>query len=142
MVPTDEGGFVFMCNKKTEKEVFDRQLFGLPRKVFGSMQRDIGPGTLLFLLNFQTRVVIGVFRPRGKAQLNIVPEAWKNIGRQRFPAQVRFENYWPGWAFRPVHERDLSIRGLRKLKQGPLSPRLASELARQLIRHPVALSED
>ena len=54
------------------------------------MQRHITPTTPLFLLNIESRQVLGVFFAEGRVAMDIVPEAWKQTGNGRsFPAQIR-----------------------------------------------------
>ncbi|KAG0616578.1 hypothetical protein M758_5G126500 [Ceratodon purpureus] len=104
------GGFIFVCNNDTMAEDLERQLFetsisglvraslrfrGLPQRYQDSV-RAIQPGLPLFLYNYSTRCLHGVFEASSDGGLNIEPEAWENKdakknGRpvSRFPAQVR-----------------------------------------------------
>jgi len=80
-------GFVFFCNSQTYSECVDRMVFGLQKGMLKQLQR-IDRDAPLFLFNFQTRQLHGVFYPRANpkthAGLNLVKEAWKG----RFPAQL------------------------------------------------------
>ena len=61
-----------------------------------------------------------------------------SLSPDSFPAQVRFENYFPGWGFRPLSEkRDLPRPFLQqfrggKLNQGAIAPPQAAALARHM----------
>jgi hypothetical protein len=81
------------------------------------MQRCINERTPLFLLNFQTRVVFGVFQAEASPSMNIVRLAWGGS----YPAQVRVkcirkQNAGPAAAVPRVAEKQLKL-GM-KLKQG------------------------
>ncbi|KAH9550323.1 hypothetical protein CY35_10G065600 [Sphagnum magellanicum] len=90
------GGFIFVCNNDTMNEDFERHLFGLPQR-YQDTVRAIQPGLPLFLYNYSTRCLHGVFEASSDGGLNLEPGAWENKdtrknGRQqssRFPAQVR-----------------------------------------------------
>ncbi|KAL3681183.1 hypothetical protein R1sor_024139 [Riccia sorocarpa] len=91
------GGFIFVCNNETMDEDFERHLFGLPQRYHDSV-KAIQPGLPLFLYNYTTRCLHGVFEASSDGGLNIEPDAWgenkdsRKNGRQsvsRFPAQVR-----------------------------------------------------
>ena len=77
-------GFMFACSDQTQGECFDKLLFGLPESNFKAM-KGIGPDTAVFLLNFKTRQVYGVFQPAGEAAMNIDAGAWQ----RKYPAQIR-----------------------------------------------------
>ncbi|KAK1382319.1 DCD domain-containing protein [Heracleum sosnowskyi] len=85
------GGYIFVCNNDTMQENLKRQLFGLPPRYRDSV-RAITPGLPLFLYNYSTHQLHGVFEAAGFGGTNIDPTAWedkKNQGESRFPAQVR-----------------------------------------------------
>eukprot|EP00656_Telonema_subtile_P049574 TRINITY_DN6198_c0_g2_i1.p1 TRINITY_DN6198_c0_g2~~TRINITY_DN6198_c0_g2_i1.p1 ORF type:complete len:944 (-),score=352.96 TRINITY_DN6198_c0_g2_i1:24-2855(-) len=86
-------GFLFFCNTSTYQECVDRLLFGLPASVFGQLSQivpvgDANPATLLFLLNFETRDVHGIYVANQPAAMNIQPDAWTGIHPPGYPAQV------------------------------------------------------
>ena len=54
------GGYVFVCNNETMAENLKRQLFGLPPRYRDSV-RAITPGLPLFLYNYSTHQLHGVF---------------------------------------------------------------------------------
>jgi hypothetical protein len=85
------GGYIFVCNNDTMEENLKRQLFGLPPRYRDSV-RQITPGLPLFLYNYSTHQLHGVFEAASFGGTNIDPTAWedkKNQGESRFPAQVR-----------------------------------------------------
>ena len=65
-----------MCNNKTQVECMERSLFGSGPQDLAKM-RGIRAETQLYLFNFQSLRLLGVFRPVGKPARDIVPEAWK-----------------------------------------------------------------
>lgn len=85
------GGYIFVCNNDTMQEDLKRQLFGLPPRYRDSV-RAIQPGLPLFLYNYTTHQLHGIFEAASFGGSNIDPTAWedkKNKGESRFPAQVR-----------------------------------------------------
>eukprot|EP00249_Psilotum_nudum_P024727 c29277_g2_i2 orf=654-3068(+) len=88
-------GFIFVCNNLTVPDL-DRQLFGLPAHHEESV-RAIRKGMPLFLYNYSTRLLHGVFEAVSDGGYNLDPRAWENtdiskIGRapvSRYPAQVK-----------------------------------------------------
>lgn len=92
-LPRDEvlGGYIFVCNNDTMQEDLKRQLFGLPPRYRDSV-RAITPGLPLFLYNYTTHQLHGVFEATTFGGSNIDPTAWEDKkckGESRFPAQVR-----------------------------------------------------
>ncbi|XP_016441989.1 DCD domain-containing protein NRP-B [Nicotiana tabacum] len=85
------GGYIFVCNNDTMHENLKRELFGLPPRYRDSV-RQITPGLPLFLYNYSTHQLHGIFEAASFGGSNIDPTAWedkKNTGESRFPAQVR-----------------------------------------------------
>ncbi|PKU83235.1 B2 protein [Dendrobium catenatum] len=85
------GGYIFICNSDTMKEDLKNQLFCLPPR-FRDSVRAITPGLPLFLYNYTTRRLHGVFEAASFGGSNIDPTAWKDFkceGESMFPAQVR-----------------------------------------------------
>jgi len=85
------GGYIFVCNNDTMQENLKRQLFGLPPRYRDSV-RAITPGLPLFLYNYSTHQLHGVFEAARFGGTNIDPTAWEDKkchGESRFPAQVR-----------------------------------------------------
>ena len=69
-------GFLFLCSNLTQKECLDRCLLGLPAPSLGQMMDAIDEATLLFLWNFESRVMHGVFSADGVPAMNIVKGAY------------------------------------------------------------------
>ncbi|CAM8894253.1 unnamed protein product [Rhodiola kirilowii] len=93
MLPRDEvlGGYIFVCNNDTMQEDLKRLLFGLPPRYKDSV-RAITPGLPLFLYNYTTHQLHGIFEAASFGGSNIDPTAWEDKkckGESRFPAQVR-----------------------------------------------------
>lgn len=93
MLPRNEvlGGYIFVCNNDTMQEDLKRQLFGLPPRYRDSV-RAITPGLPLFLYNYTTHQLHGIFEAAGFGGSNIDPTAWEDKkckGESRFPAQVK-----------------------------------------------------
>ncbi|KAJ3708333.1 hypothetical protein LUZ61_012038 [Rhynchospora tenuis] len=93
MLPRNEvlGGYIFVCNNDTMQEDLKRQLFGLPARYRDSV-RAITPGLPLFLYNYTTHQLHGIFEATSFGGSNIDPTAWEDKkckGESRFPAQVR-----------------------------------------------------
>ncbi|KAL5719090.1 hypothetical protein ACHQM5_011915 [Ranunculus cassubicifolius] len=85
------GGYIFVCNNDTMEENLKRQLFRLPPRYRDSV-RAITPGLPLFLYNYSTHQLHGIFEAASFGGTNIDPTAWedkKSVGESRFPAQVR-----------------------------------------------------
>ncbi|KAK2664337.1 hypothetical protein Ddye_002911 [Dipteronia dyeriana] len=85
------GGYIFVCNNDTMAENLKRQLFGLPPRYRDSV-RAITPGLPLFLYNYSTHQLHGIFEAAGFGGTNIDPSAWEDKkcpGESRFPAQVQ-----------------------------------------------------
>ncbi|KAJ8768524.1 hypothetical protein K2173_022623 [Erythroxylum novogranatense] len=85
------GGYIFVCNNDTMQENLKRQLFGLPPRYRDSV-RAITPGLPLFLYNYSTHQLHGIFEAATFGGSNIDPIAWEDKkcpGESRFPAQVR-----------------------------------------------------
>ncbi|XP_042505803.1 B2 protein-like [Macadamia integrifolia] len=85
------GGYIFVCNNETMQENLQRLLFGLPPRYRDSV-RAITPGLPLFLYNYSTHQLHGIFEAASFGGTNIDPTAWEDKkcpGESRFPAQVR-----------------------------------------------------
>ncbi|KAH1077024.1 hypothetical protein GYH30_052500 [Glycine max] len=93
------GGYIFVCNNDTMQEDLKRQLFGLPPRYRDSV-RAITPGLPLFLYNYTTHQLHGIFEAASFGGSNIDPTAWEDKkckGESRFPAQVveyRILKWW------------------------------------------------
>lgn len=81
-----EYGAIFMSNSMTRTECFERKLFGLPSWL-GNFVLQIKSGMILFLFEYENRVLHGVFQAVSDGAMNIVPHAYSSSGQQ-FPSQV------------------------------------------------------
>lgn len=77
-------GFIFLCNKWTERECLEDLLFGMVEKRKKDVLK-IRRGDSGFLYNYNSRKLHGIFEAIGNGGYNVEPNAWKG----RFPAQVR-----------------------------------------------------
>jgi len=97
-------GFIGVCTNQTQKECFDRMLFG---SVTGWMDRvkQVKKGDTGFLLNLNSNMLFGIFKAESDGQKTIVKEAW-NGG---FPAQIRVS-----WEKRydPIKNARILLKGL------------------------------
>ncbi|EOA16900.1 hypothetical protein CARUB_v10005124mg [Capsella rubella] len=85
------GGYIFVCNNDTMEENLKRQLFGLPPRYRDSV-RAITPGLPLFLYNYSTHQLHGIYEAASFGGTNIELNAFEDKkcpGESRFPAQVR-----------------------------------------------------
>ncbi|CAN1273456.1 B2 protein [Linum perenne] len=85
------GGYIFVCNNDTMQEDLKRHLFGLPPRYRDSV-RAITPGLPLFLYNYTTHQLHGIFEATSFGGSNIDATAWEDKkckGESRFPAQVK-----------------------------------------------------
>ncbi|KAJ7528801.1 hypothetical protein O6H91_15G020900 [Diphasiastrum complanatum] len=81
-------GMIFGCNKKTKEECKRLQLFGLPATHRKEVLRVI-PGSKLFLFNYDSKHLSGVFEATCHGAMDIFPHAFRSIGS--FPAQVKIK---------------------------------------------------
>eukprot|EP00249_Psilotum_nudum_P018034 c26608_g1_i1 orf=393-2228(-) len=81
-------GVIFMCNKETMVECFRHGVFGLPisRR---SIVEQIVPGMMLFLFEYESRELHGIYEARSFGGMNLEPHAYKS-SPSSFPCQVRF----------------------------------------------------
>jgi len=77
-------GYVFLCDNRTERECLERKLFGAPKSEWNRVSQ-VKRGDLLFLLNYWTNRLHGVFEATTNGTMNIEPYAFDGY----FPAQVR-----------------------------------------------------
>ncbi|XP_019085565.1 PREDICTED: B2 protein-like [Camelina sativa] len=84
-------GYIFVCNNDTMQEDMKRHLFGLPPR-YRDSARAITPGLPLFLYNYTTHQLHGIFEATTFGGTNIDSTAWEDKkckGESRFPAQIR-----------------------------------------------------
>ena len=77
-------GYVFICSYGTERECFERKLFAMPMSDWNRVSQ-VKKGDILFLLNYESNRLHGVFEATTDGTLNIEPSAFRGW----FPAQVR-----------------------------------------------------
>ena len=77
-------GYVFICGHRTERECFERKLFAMPKSDWNRVSQ-VKKGDILFLLNYQSNRLYGVFEAVTDGTLNIEPHAFDGY----FRAQVR-----------------------------------------------------
>lgn len=82
-----EAGYLFLCSNLTQKECFQRMLFGISKKRLNTV-REIKTGSTLFLYNMNSKTLIGPFIAASEGGANLVPEAWTKTHPKGFPAQV------------------------------------------------------
>jgi len=101
-----DNGMVFGCKNDTYEENMQRNMFGLPRQHMAVVEK-ITERTVIFLLNYSSKVMHGIFILDGKKEeacgLNLVADAWiqnrnllaranDNAPGSPFPAQVRVKS--------------------------------------------------
>jgi len=86
LLPLSVKSYVFACTNTSQRECFERLLFG-SSKVYGAAAMRVKKGDFLFLLNLDSDFLYGVFKAVTDGQLNIVHEAWEG----KYPYQVRVE---------------------------------------------------
>ncbi|KAE9613651.1 putative development/cell death domain-containing protein [Lupinus albus] len=85
-------GAIFMSNSDTKRECFERRLFGLPSSEVQFVEQ-VKDGMILFLFEYEKKHLHGVFKATCDGAINIVPNAFRSLGKQ-FPAQVKFTEVW------------------------------------------------
>lgn len=75
---------IFACTNNTEKECFERKLFGT-NGLYGDKVFKIEKGDFLFLLNIDKDILYGPFIAHSKGSKNIEVDAWKG----KYPYQVQ-----------------------------------------------------
>ncbi|GJZ06911.1 B2 protein [Tanacetum coccineum] len=78
-----------MSNSETKRECLDRKLFGLPYNM-SAFVLSVKKGMLLFLFEFENRLLFVVLRATSDGEINIQPGAY----RKKFPAHVYFTTVW------------------------------------------------
>lgn len=133
--------FIMLCTKTTERECVERGLFG-DRKWRLDYLSEIQPGDLGYLFNMGTNELLGVFKARSKARLNIEEDAWFG----EFPAQVEVE---PLGRIRRLSDGGtvLAVAGvaLDTLRSGtvvPLLPVQSGDIGERLLHAFDAVSQD
>lgn len=79
-------GAIFIATGAIRSECFKKKLFGLPSSQSGLVKR-IKAGMILFLFDYDKRMLFGVFEATSDGTMNIMPNAFASSG-MKFPAQV------------------------------------------------------
>lgn len=135
---TPQNGFVFLCSNQTERECLDNRVFGLPESM-RYRASQVKKGDILFLHNYQTNHLHGVFEAVSDGGMNLIPYAFGGD----YPAQVRVRRKLDcPWIDRgsllPLIKRGfikVSRRGILVFPN-KLSPRLLDELYRIFLEIP------
>jgi len=96
-------GFLFACTEKTEKECFDKSVFGAD-VVYAPIVIRIRKGDLLFLNNLDTDVLYGVFEAISDGEYNIQSDVWNG----KYPYQVKVKT---------IGEKKSSIKAKKNLSK-------------------------
>lgn len=80
-------GCIFACTNSTEKECFERNLFGT-NGIYGDKVFQIEKGDFLFLLNIDKDILYGPFLAQSKGAKNIEIDAWGG----KYPYQVKISH--------------------------------------------------
>jgi len=145
-LPRFDAGMMFGCKRDTFDENMSRHLFGLPASHFRTANQ-ITDATALFLFNYSTRQLHGVFLRDGPAGMDLEPQAWAHHRKpgasqssSPYPAQVR----WRALKMcKPIHEslwRDVpttkQIRnGSQPIYELFMNAQQAQRLAELCLRH-------
>ncbi|XP_039036213.1 uncharacterized protein LOC120172968 isoform X1 [Hibiscus syriacus] len=81
-----------MSNNATREECLRRNIFALPSSQ-SHFVKQVKDGMILFLFEFETRELHGVFQACSDGAMNILPGGFSLLGKQ-FPAQVKFTLKW------------------------------------------------
>uniref|UniRef100_A0A0E0DXT7 DCD domain-containing protein n=1 Tax=Oryza meridionalis TaxID=40149 RepID=A0A0E0DXT7_9ORYZ len=79
-------GAIFLCNRLTRRECFEKKLFGLYAHCADFIQK-VKAGATLFLYDTDQHKLHGVFEATSDGSMNIIPDAYVSSGK-RFPCQV------------------------------------------------------
>ncbi|KAK9808555.1 hypothetical protein WJX73_008282 [Symbiochloris irregularis] len=97
-------GVIFGCNHDTKDECLNGLIFGLPRPHWVYVQ-NIVPGMPIFLFNYSSRELYGIFKSETEGSWELNPQGWCRPGQSRtsYPCQVRVSVYKQ---CSPISERD------------------------------------
>jgi hypothetical protein len=138
-------GAMFVCTKFTQEECLRRGILGLPRRDLDLVSACTPGRTALFLFNFSSRELHGLFVASSPGRLNWDADAWKRslyhrpggtrLGEGRsspFPAQVRFRVVRE---YSPLREESFAhlIRSSNRVTQ--LDAAQVRELIRLFVAH-------
>lgn len=111
-------GFIFHCERDSQAACETHRVLAGPHSSFVQMQQQINAGTVLFLLNRDTQMLMGTFAATEDPKTNAVP----GFCGGRFPAQVKVK---------PMGEIKAYKVGL-SMRFGPMSATETESLVRKL----------
>ncbi|KAK9835849.1 hypothetical protein WJX74_009305 [Apatococcus lobatus] len=101
-------GYLFLCTSKTEQEAL-AGFFGLAGEKWPVI-RNVKPGTHLFLLNIQTRVLHGCFEAASRPGYNLNPRAFGGTHKgSPFPCQVKTRRWLDAPPLEEADYKDLLL---------------------------------
>lgn len=95
----ENNSYIFRCTNKTQKECFDRLLFGEKEK-YRSRMSHLREGDKIYLYNIDTEMLHGSFCAKSDGATELEPMAWGG----GFPVQVRVERIVSPI---PLHKEDI-----------------------------------
>ena len=119
-------GYIFLCSDNTEQECFERSLFGGGEK-YANRVKGLEKGKKLFLYNYNSKKLHGVFEAVTPVRENINERAWKG----EYPWQVRIKTVKK---YRPLSREDLGRDVLKFDAMGRPSARISIETVQVLER--------
>ena len=133
-------GYVFLCNGRTERECLEKNLFGSPKSEWNRVSQ-VKRGDILFLLNYRTNRLHGIFEAISDGMMDAEPYAFDGY----FPAQVRVRRKMrcpslDETALLPLIKRGwIKVSGRGILLFPPrLGPKFIDELWRAFLEVPLA----
>uniref|UniRef100_A0A0D9WMG1 DCD domain-containing protein n=1 Tax=Leersia perrieri TaxID=77586 RepID=A0A0D9WMG1_9ORYZ len=85
-------GAIFLCNRQTRRECFEKKLFGLSAHCASFIHR-VKVGATLFLYDVDQHKLHGVFEATSDGSMNIIPDAYVSSGKP-YPCQISFKRIW------------------------------------------------
>eukprot|EP01025_Chloroclados_australasicus_P019075 TRINITY_DN2025_c0_g1_i1.p1 TRINITY_DN2025_c0_g1~~TRINITY_DN2025_c0_g1_i1.p1 ORF type:complete len:311 (+),score=32.02 TRINITY_DN2025_c0_g1_i1:75-935(+) len=109
--------YVFMCSESTFDECIKGNLFGMPLPRLKEVQH-IHTGTILFLYNFSTKRLYGIFQAQSKGQFMVNEKAWTQAGipQSPYPAQVKVRRIYDCPPLEETQFRSILFAGEQKRK--------------------------
>jgi len=117
-------GYIFLCSDATEQECLDKNLFGGQNKYEGRV-RGLMKGNALFLYNYQSKKLHGIFIAESEVLNEIIPAAWGGV----YPVQVKVRRTE---IHAPISREDLGKDVLKFDMRGRPSSRLDSSTVKNL----------
>eukprot|EP00941_MAST-03F_sp_MAST-3F-sp1_P005396 g5396.t1 len=108
-------GFVFVCSQGTERECLEKCLFGLAKKEMEIIKHLSPSHQYLFLLNYDTDELIGVYEPISVPALDIDPHAWTDEKNLKTRGSMRRKD------FKTSYPAQIKVRCVKKFSSLPKS---------------------